>query len=292
MKVLEKAYVPKYRDAISTLETFDIITGERIILKSFDHLIEAPEWTRDGNYLIYNSLGRIYYFNLVTQQSIQIDTGFSDNCNNDHVLSPCQSKLAFSHNTSEDGLSRIYLTNVSEGTPFLLTPMAPSYLHSWSPDSNYLAYCAERNDKYDIYLIPSTGGREIKLTTDFGHNDGPEFSPCGQFIYFNSTHTGLMQIWKMRTDGSNRVQITTDSANHWFPHVSPDGKYLSCIVYAEGDVQPHEHPAHKNVSIKVIDIQDNRIIMQTALFGGQGSMNVNSWAPDNKRLAFVSYTPT
>jgi len=25
------------------------------------------------------------------------------------------------------------------------------------------------------------------------------------------------------------------------------------------------------------------------LFGGQGTLNVNSWAPDSKRFAFVSY---
>jgi hypothetical protein len=27
------------------------------------------------------------------------------------------------------------------------------------------------------------------------------------------------------------------------------------------------------------------------LFGGQGTLNVNSWAPDSRRLAFVGYRP-
>jgi hypothetical protein len=27
----------------------------------------------------------------------------------------------------------------------------------------------------------------------------------------------------------------------------------------------------------------------SSLFGGQGTINVNSWAPDSKRFAFVSY---
>lgn len=31
-------------------ETIDVNTGVRSVLKDFDHVIEAPNWTRDGQY--------------------------------------------------------------------------------------------------------------------------------------------------------------------------------------------------------------------------------------------------
>src|ERR1700738_83649 len=93
---------------ISTLETVDVTTGERTILSQFDYLIEAPNWTRDGKRLIFNSLGRIYSFDLATRESAVINSGYATQCNNDHVLSPDNSQLAVSHHTKEDGQSRIY----------------------------------------------------------------------------------------------------------------------------------------------------------------------------------------
>jgi len=46
------------------------------------------------------------------------------------------------------------------------------------------------------------------LTTAKGLDDGPEYSPNGKYIYFNSERTGHMQIWRMRDDGGEQEQIT------------------------------------------------------------------------------------
>jgi Tol biopolymer transport system component len=51
-------------------------------------------------------------------------------------------------------------------------------------------------------------------------DDGPEYSPDGAFIYFNSVRSGLMQIWRMKPDGSGQEQVTADDGyNNWFAHV-------------------------------------------------------------------------
>lgn len=107
-----------------------------------------------------------------------INTGFAQNCNNDHVLSADGQQIAISHGTKEDYKSRIYTLPIMGGTPRLITPMAPSYLHGWSPDGKELAYCAERNGNYDVYTIPAEGGEETRLTTAEGLDDGPEYSPA------------------------------------------------------------------------------------------------------------------
>ena len=36
------------RDTYSILETVDVHSGARTVLKEFDHVIEAPNWTSDG----------------------------------------------------------------------------------------------------------------------------------------------------------------------------------------------------------------------------------------------------
>lgn len=276
------------REAVSYLSIADIDSGEVSTLREFDHCVEAPNWTRDGR-LVFNARGAIQTYDPRSGEIEIIDTGYANRCNNDHVLSSDGEWLAVSHHTVEDGLSRIYTLRLSGGAPRLVTPIAPSFLHGWSPDGTTLAYCAERNGKYDIYTIPTEGGEETRLTDSPGLSDGPEYSPCGKFIWFNSTRGGLMQLYRMNADGSNQTQITSDDRNNWFGHVSPDGRFVAYVSYNAAEVKPNDHPANKRVEIRIIPATGGQPRVLVSLFGGQGTMNVNSWSPDSKRLAFVRY---
>lgn len=289
MTVLKESQQNIAPSLISTLETVDVLTGERSVLTSFPYLIEAPNWTSDGKRLIYNSMGRIYSYDMATKESTVIDSGYAIHCNNDHVLSPDNRQIAVSHHTKEDGKSRIYVLPLEGGNPTLLTALAPSYLHGWSPDGSELAYCAERNGQYDIYTIPAMGGVERQLTNTSGPDDGPEYSPDGKHIWFNSVRSGLMQIWRMNVDGCEQTQMTFDESNSWFPHVSPGGDSVAYITYRKGDVAPADHPPNKNVEIRLMSTVGGEYRTLVELFGGQGTLNVNSWSPDSRQLAFVSY---
>lgn len=274
---------------MSFLETIDVVTGEREELARFNHLIEAPNWKSDGKQLVYNSEGKLHVFDLETGVSGSIFSSFAMNCNNDHALSPDDKQIAFSHHTAEDGQSRIYVIPSSGGFPTLITALGPSYLHGWSPDGQRLAYCAARGGQYDIYTIPAGGGVEKRLTDAPGLDDGPEYSPDGRHIWFNSTRGGLMQLWRMNADGSEQTQMTFDESNAWFPHVSPDGKSVAYIAYRAGDVAPDDHPPNKQVEIRLMASEGGECRTLVELFGGQGTINVNSWSPDSRKLAFVSY---
>ncbi len=278
---------------VSRLEIYNTETGKRTVVKEFPFLIEAPNWTTDGKFLIYNSRGHLYKIRIDNPASDEkIDTGFADRCNNDHVLASSGDKIAISHGTKEDGKSRIYTLPLKGGSPTLITPMAPSYLHGWSPDGKYLSYCAERQGNYDIYIIPAEGGNEIRLTDVEGLDDGPEYSPCGNYIWFNSVRSGLMQVWRMKADGSEQIQMTHDeNRNSWFPHPSPDGKKVVFISYRKGDVQPGDHPPRKQVELSIMPAAGGEARTVVKLFGGQGTINVASWSPDSKCFAFVSYLP-
>jgi Tol biopolymer transport system component len=275
----------------SFLEIYDVSTGKHTVIKKFSYHIEAPNWTPDGKWLVFNSGGKLYKISPDSPDDpVEINTGFATHCNNDHVISLDGEHIAISHGTAEDRKSRIYTLPFEGGTPVLVTPMAPSYLHGWSPDKKQLAYCADRNGNYDVYVIPAGGGEEVRLTTAEGLDDGPEYSPCGKYLWFNSVRTGLMQIWRMKADGSEQTQMTFDrTRNAWFPHISPDGEKVIYIAYHAGDLEPGQHLANKNVELWMISARGGEPELLVKLFGGQGTINVNSWAPDSKRFAYISY---
>ncbi len=275
----------------SRLEIIDIGTGMREVVYASEKHFEAPNWSRNGKFLIFNQEGKLYRFDLKSKKIRVIDTGFADANNNDHGISFDGKTLAISHHTPENGTrhSIIYTVPVKGGTPKRVTPLGPSYWHGWSPDDQWLTYCAERNGEYDVYKIPAAGGEEIRLTTSPGLDDGPEYSPCGKYIYFNSVRTGTMQIWRMAPDGSNQEQVTFDDYNDWFAHPSPDGKWLIFVSYLP-DVPAASHPRNKRVMLRLMPVDGSEIKAVAFLYGGQGTINVPSWSPDSKKVAFVSYT--
>lgn len=277
----------------SILCILDTDSGEVTKLRTFDRVMEAPNWMQtDEDWLIYNSEGRIWKYKISTGEETLIDTGHCVNCNNDHVLSPDNTRIAVSH--SEKGwMSQIYILPAEGGEPRLVTPNAPSFLHGWSPDGRELAYCAFRDHgkgmEVDVYAISAEGGEEWQLTKNAAFNDGPEYSPDGKHIWFNSTRSGLMQCWRMNRDGSEPVQMTHTERNNWFPHVSPDGKQVVYLSYSRDGLDPAEHLPNMPVQLRLMDADgsNDRCILE--FFGGQGSINVNSWHWDSKKLAFVMY---
>ncbi len=287
MDVLTSPIPFRSRPAHSHIETINVDTGEIRHIKEYDYCVEAPNWLADGR-LLFNALGRIRTIDLTTLEERELDTGYCVRVNNDHVVSADGKMLAVSHHAAEDMRSRIYTMPIEGGSPRLITPIAPSYLHGISPDGKTLAYCAERNSEYDIYTIPVEGGVETQLTNAPGLNDGPEYSPCGQYIWFNSVRAGNMQIFRMRADGSEQTQMLKSERNDWFPHVSPDGKRVVYVSYGT-DVAPGDHPADKNVELRVMDADGKNDRLLLALFGGQGTLNVNSWSPDSRTIAYVRY---
>jgi len=267
------------------LEILPIGSKDRRVVYHTEDLIEAPNWSRDGLFLLFNSRGHIYRLPPAGGKPELIDTGFANRCNNDHGFSPDGTRLAIS-DQARGNKSIIYTVAVSGGEPQQVTKSAPSYWHGWSPDGSTLAFCGERNGEFDIYAIRVEGGEEQRLTTAKGLDDGPDYSPDGKFIYFNSERTGTMQIWRMKADGSDQQQVTSDEFNNWFPHPSPDGKW---IVFLSYDKEVTGHPANKPVRLRLMPLAGGPIQELARLFGGQGTINVPSWSPDSRQVAFVSY---
>ena len=313
----------KERKLYSLMEIINVESKDRRAVYVAEGRFEAPNWMPDGKSLIFNRGGRIEKIAITGGATETIDTGFALQCNNDHGVSPDGKELVVSDNSQKEHESRVYLLPIGGGTPRLITKNAPSYWHGWSPDGKTLAFVGQRNGEFDIYTISvnensssgaeaqssraenvgalrdsgqakasASGGtaregvEETRLTTAKGLDDGPEYTPDGKYIYFNSERTGHMQIWRMKADGSEQEQVTFGEQNDWFPHFSPDGEKMVFLSY---DAGVKGHPENKDVMLRMMTMKDGKIVELAKLFGGQGTINVPSWSPDGKEIAFVSY---
>jgi Tol biopolymer transport system component len=316
---------PRVRE--TTLEIFDLATGERHTVFRENNNYEAPNWTLDGAKLLVNrrvpranppapaagavpavrsgdgrSGAQTLLFTIPVSGGapVLVPTGGITNINNDHSFSFDGKWLGIS--ASAGGNSKIFVLpadGVAPGTePRQVTPTGPSWFHGWSPDGKTLAYCAQQRPDSDglgdIYTIPADGsGPEVRLTTADGLDDGPEYSPDGKYIYFNSVRSGNMKVWRMKPDGSEQTQVTDADPNYndWFGHVSPDNKNIVFVSFDKNS-PPGKHDADKNVVLRLLPVDappGTKAKILATLYGGQGTINTPSWSPDSKRFAFVSY---
>ena len=294
VRPVDPNYTP-YRDYIgSHLEVMDVATGHRQILYSSQHSIQAPNWTVDGENLIYNSKGRLYNYHLASNEITPINTGFATRNNNDHVLSFDGTLMGISnHNDADQGRSSLYYFEMpGSDNPIKVTKdnVGHSYLHGWTPDKTKMLFTAQRNGQYDIHMVDVKTGKETQLTNLKTLDDGPEFTPDGKYIFFNSVRTGRMKLFRMEADGKNQTQLTFDGYNDWFPHISPDMKWIVFISFPE-DINPNDHPFYKHCLLRIMpyDLSEKPRVIGY-LYGGQGTINVPSWSPDSKKIAFVTNT--
>lgn len=275
------------------METMTVSDGKRKIIFEKPGRFEAPNWMPDGKKLLFNMDGSLYKIPVEGGEPEKLNTDFANNNNNDHGISFDGKMLAISHQRQglPGGGSTVYVLPVTGGVPKLITENTPSYFHGWAPNNKELVYVAMRDGKtvYNLYRNSINGGKEVALTNIKAgeHVDGCEYSPDGKYIYYNGNHTGSMQIWRMKPDGSGREQLTSDNFNNWFPHVSPDGKWIVIISFPQ-DIDPNSHPSYKRVMLRIMPASGGEPKVLAYLYGGQGTINVPSWSPDSKQIAFVS----
>ncbi len=268
------------------------------VIYTANKLIEAPNWSPDGKSLLVNSGGELWKLPIGAGGSPQlqkIDVGAIRDCNNDKGYSPDGKLIAFSASANGSG-SQVYTVSSGGGTPKLIVAEMPSYFHGFSPDGRWLAIVAQRNKNFDLFRVPVEGGEQERLTSSPGYDDGPDYSPDGKWIYFNSDRSGSWDIWRMPADGAGpndrkAQQVTNDDLEDWFPHCSPDGRWLVFLTFPKGT---SGHDARIEVQLRMIplpgaEMKHSPIQVLTKFIGGQGTINVNSWAPDSSKFAFVSY---
>ena len=294
----QTAQRPRYGSKISVFDLSDKST--RVVYETKEPF-EAPNWSVDGKFLLANSGGRLFRIPVdatgpATPEALNVDPSLR--CNNDHGISPDGKLIAFSASSPASKQSQVYVASSNGSNPRLIVSAAPSYFHGWSPDGKSMAFVSQRDGNFDLFRVAAGGGEELRLTMHRGYDDGPDYSPDGKWIYFNSDRSGSWDIWRMPADGAGpddrkAERVTSDELEDWFPHPSPDGKWLVFLSFPKGT---SGHNGKLDVQLRMIPLPGMKIdpapiqVLST-FFGGQGTINVNSWSPDSKRFAFVIYQP-
>jgi TolB protein len=261
-------------------------------------LLEAPNWTLQGDALILNGAGVLWQLSLAKPTLQKIEISAVPPLNNDHVLDPDGEHIFLSAYDDwqlyraplKGGLAK--RVTGKEGPDGLL-----HFLHGVSPDGQHLAFVgveAQENEgslrfiSAEIYTIKADGTDYQKITHGGVPADGPEYSPDGKWLYFNTeAFSKNSQIARMRPDGSELSRLTFGETVDWFPHLSPDGRSAVYLAYSLGT---KGHPADQNVELMLVrDGKWENATRAAKLFGGQGTINVNSWSPDSQRFAYVAY---
>jgi Tol biopolymer transport system component len=286
----------RYRSKITV---YDFGTKKSETLHTADQVIEAPNWSRDGKYLLVNTNGNLYKLPVGVPdpklEKLQMGDG-GWRANNDHDFTRDGKLLAFSASSPNSRQSQVWVAEADGSKARLMTPLAPSYFHGWSPDGKFLAFVGQREGKFTLWRVPVEGGPEQRLTWK-GYDDGPEYTPDGKWIYFNSNRNGGWDIWRIPVGGAGpddakAERVTSDEVEDWFPHFSPDGKRMLVFGFPKGT--DNHNGKMEGVVLRIMNtpgktLKPAKLETVVTFFGGQGTINVNSWSPDSKKFAYVVY---
>jgi TolB protein len=264
-----------------------------LVFTSDELLLEAPNWAPDGTGLLLNGEGLLWRLDLEPAVVLaQVAIADLPPINNDHVIDAPRGLIYLSAN---DG--HLYAAPVSGGVATRVSddPSRHHYLHGVSPDGATLAFVELPRGNFSaagrLGLIPAAGGSISYPEAGSKHIDGPEYSLDGAWIYLNTeefgSQPGHAQLARVPATGGALERLLVSDRVDWFPHLSPDGRHAAYISFPTGTLG---HPADLEVEIRVVDVGDwGSPLHSFALFGGQGTINVNSWSPDGRRFAYVAY---
>jgi Tol biopolymer transport system component len=292
----QNAPAPKFS---SKLAIYDLKSKTTRTIFEAKEVFEAPNWSPDGKFLLFNMGGKLYKIAPDGGKPEAVNLDFSLRCNNDHNLSPDGKLVAISCSTATSKGSQVYVAQADGSNVKMLAPTVPSYFHGWSPDGKFLAFVGQRNGVFNLFRVPVGGGAEERLTSKPPYDDGPDYSPDGKWIYFNSERSGKWEAWRMPADGAGAddakaEQVTKDEFENWFPHPSPDGKHILVFSFPKGTKTHNERMAGVQLRMfatpgaKVKAVHPETLL---TFFGGQGTINVNSWSPNSKSFAYVIFEP-
>jgi Tol biopolymer transport system component len=266
-------------------------TSPELVFETSDVLIEAPNWTLDGSALYVNGDGLLWRLELARPEAGLIAVSFDGlpPINNDHVLDPDGRHVFLS---ADDG--HIYRGALAGGEVERVGPDdgLRHFLHGVSADGRLAYVEIDTFDKPGRLMVLAPGSSTPEhVATGGKHIDGPEWSPDGAWILYNSedftTLPGHAQLTRIPDGGGTPERLVESETVDWFPHVSPDGGRASYISFPLGTLG---HPPDREVVVHVVATDDwGTPIQSYPLFGGQGTINVNSWSPDSARFAFVAY---
>jgi Tol biopolymer transport system component len=119
------------------------------------------------------------------------------------------------------------------------------------------------------------GTAVVKLTSNVGDDENPEWSSDGARIAFSSSRDGYHGIYFMDADGSGVTRVTPAGMNAFWPTWSPDARQIA-----------FSRSVDLGVSLYVINADGTNLHRITTAPGYAQDMTA-AWSPDGSRIAFA-----
>ena len=115
------------------------------------------------------------------------------------------------------------------GSPTIEIPKPPP---GTEPDasplaSTEIAFAAERDGNWDIWVMKADGTSPRRLTNSPAAERSPLWSPDGTKIAFVSSANGIRDLYVMNADGSDPKRLTDSERGLTLPAWSPDGTKIA-----------------------------------------------------------------
>jgi serine/threonine protein kinase len=267
--------------ALSALDLFDPVTGEKTIFKKYDLDLDSPLWLPDQSGILVVASGRDSNFNRSQVGIISYPQGVYRPITNDtnsypsislsadgKTITAVQSQFVGTLQTAP------YDGNVA-GKPVTVSSRPPTTWFGWTFDGKLLV-----EQENAIFQMNADGSNRAPIL----HDDIPSFGPItcdqGRYIIFGSASRGggnSMNIWRTDATGGNLKQLTTGTDD--MPAMcSPDGKWL---VYASYD--------NGKFVAKRVSVDGGTPTQLSEALLTCGCVNVS---PDGKYLAFQTQPTT
>lgn len=200
------------------------------------------------------------------------------------TLLPFTGKIAFVSGDTPN--YHIQVMNVNGSELMDITPPNLLYIGdlSWSPDGQYIAFAAWKDDAWRIFKIKPNGTGLIQLTIDKVGGSGPSWSPDGKNIMFLSSNPNILdysggpasQIYIMKSDGTE--------VRRFLVKTKPDNTIMTGSYRKDGLIAVVE-PDTRQASTNYIVNSDGVIQKQ---FPELTMTETIAWSPDGK---YVAYSP-
>jgi dipeptidyl aminopeptidase/acylaminoacyl peptidase len=198
-------------------------------------------------------------------------------------ISPCfapdGNKLAYAQDYQGDENFDIFLLEISDGKPWNLTPDTSEAIYPhvcWSPDARRLAFVSNRNGKFSVYTIPSSGGKP-ECVSDHEFNDSdPEWSPDGKWIAFSALVAAQdhgVFITPAKGGEIRRLKENDKPIEASSPEWSPDGKTIAFMSSERG-----------SSDIGIWNLESGSVEWVT---NSRYECYDPQWLPDGRKLAYL-----